>query len=53
VTRSPFSFARFLPVAALLATTAGLAGAQDSTAHRAKKILGGAFLQVDTMKARL
>ncbi len=34
------AFARTLPAAALIALVAALGGAQDSTAHRAKKILG-------------
>ncbi|MFI5245167.1 MAG: hypothetical protein ACHQQR_08080, partial [Gemmatimonadales bacterium] len=37
---STISLARLISVAAILASTAALAGAQDSTAHRAKKILG-------------
>ena len=39
MTRSPFSLARFLPAAALVACVATLAGAQDSSAPRAKKVL--------------
>ena len=38
--RSTLSLARLISVAAILASFGAAAGAQDSTAHRAKKILG-------------